>query len=382
MIKNIYFLLLYCASSFTLYKMIQLVFDDKPSRREILNKILLESRNITLPVSGNILIKSENFTALSLLLNHYRERIDLVYIDPPFNTMQDFFISDRRANSVSSVKEHRAYTDKMTPEKFLAFMYERLIIIHELLSVRGSLYLHIDCKTGHYVKIILDEIFGTENFINDIARIKSNPKNFYRRAWGNERDMILFYAKDSRYNIWNDIKDSINSDELARRFPKIDSQGRRYTTIPLHAPGETRDGVTGQAWRNIPVPEGRHWRTDPAEFDRLDSLGLIEWSKTGNPRIIKYADEHNGKKIQDVWTFKDPQNPVYPTEKNHDMLKLIIAQSSLPESIILDCFAGSGASLLCASELGRHWIGIDKSKQAINIMRKNLTCEYAFIELQ
>ena len=236
--------------------MIQLVFDDKPSRREILNKILLESRNITLPDSGNILIKSENFAALSLLLNNYREKIDLVYIDPPFNTMQDFFISDRRANSVSSVKERRAYTDRMTSEKFLAFMYERLIIIHELLSLRGSLYLHIDCKTGHYVKIILDEIFGTDNFINDIARIKSNPKNFYRRAWGNERDMILFYAKDSRYNIWNDIKDVINSDELARRFPKIDSQGRRYTTIPLHAPGETRDGITGQAWRNIPVPEG------------------------------------------------------------------------------------------------------------------------------
>ncbi|MBR0232792.1 MAG: site-specific DNA-methyltransferase, partial [Synergistaceae bacterium] len=90
----------------------------------------------------------------------------------------------------------------------------------------------------------------------------------------------------------------------------------------------------------------------------------------------------DGKKIQDVWTFKDPQKPIYPTEKNHDMLKLIISQSSLKNSIVLDCFAGSGASLLCANELGRKWIGIDNSEEAINIMRKNIKGEYAFIDLQ
>ena len=361
--------------------MIELIFDNKPTLREISNKALLaaENININFSESANYLIKSENFIALSVLLNYYREKIDLIYIDPPFNTMQDFFISQKRANSISSIKESKAYDDKMQTDKFLVFMYERLIMIHELLSFRGSLYLHIDCKMGHYVKIILDEIFGSENFINDISRIKSNPKNFYRRAWGNEKDMILFYAKDSRYNIWNDIKSVMNQDELTRRFPKIDSNGRRYTTIPLHAPGETKNGITGCAWRDIPVPEGRHWRTNPAEFDKLDAEGKIEWSSRGNPRIKKYADEHDGKKIQDVWTFKDPQNPVYPTEKNHEMLKLIIAQSSLKESIILDCFAGSGAALLCANEFGRKWIGIDKSDAAINIIRKNLNSDYIFL---
>ncbi|MBQ7169855.1 MAG: site-specific DNA-methyltransferase [Synergistaceae bacterium] len=354
--------------------MIRLEFDGRLPRADILQKAhaLAVKHGRTIPAEGSLIIQSENFLALSLMLRDYSGKIDLVYADPPFNTMQDFYISDSRANSVSSVKSRRAYADKMPPEKFLAFIRERLILIHELLSERGSLYLHIDCKTGHYVKIILDEIFGAGNFLNDIARIKSNPKNFRRRAWGNERDMILFYAKNSGLNIWNDITSPLTDSEITRLFPKTDADGRRYTTIPLHAPGETRGGVTGQAWRNIPVPEGRHWRTDPAEFDRLDAQGLIEWSPSGNPRIIKYADEHRGMKIQDVWTYKDPQSPAYPTEKNHDMLRLIIAQSSLPESIILDPFAGSGASLLCACELGRKFIGIDQSEEAVRVMRERL----------
>ncbi len=362
--------------------MLRLSFDGKLLRDDVLHKAfnIAGRLNVTLDTAENYLFRAENFTALSLILKYYREKIDLVYADPPFNTMQDFYISDSRANSVSAVKSRKAYADKMPLEKFLAFIRERLIIIHELLSERGSLYLHIDCKTGHYVKIILDEIFGADNFLNDIARIKSNPKNFYRRAWGNERDMILFYAKNSGLNIWNDIKSPLTDAEISQRFPKTDSNGRRYTTIPLHAPGETH-GVTGQSWRGIPVPSGRHWRTDPAQFDILDAQGLIEWSSTGNPRIKKFADEHEGRKIQDVWTFKDPQNPVYPTEKNHDMLRLIIAQSSLPESVVLDPFAGSGTTLTCAHELGRRYIGVDRSEEAVKVMRERLTGDYKFIDL-
>ena len=363
--------------------MLRLNFENKLLPYDILQKSLNLARkiNVTLPEAKNYLFKAENFAALSILLKNYREKIDLVYIDPPFNTMQDFFISEGRANSVSSVKTQKAYSDKMPLEKFLSFMWERLIILHSLLSKQGSLYLHIDGKTGHYIKIILDEIFGSDNFKNDIARIKSNPKNFFRKAWGNEKDMILFYVKNSEQNIWNDIKTPLNESEIAERFSKIDSDGRRYTTIPLHAPGETKNGITGQAWRNISVPEGRHWRTNPSEFDKLDAEGKIEWSSNGNPRIKKYADEHEGKKIQDVWTFKDPQNPVYPTEKNYEMLKLIISQSSLKNSIVLDCFAGSGTSLLAANELERNWIGIDKSGEAINIIRKRITGEYSFINI-
>ena len=195
----------------------------------------------------------------------------------------------------------------------------------------------------------------------------------FRKAYGNEKDMILFYSKNPQKNIWNEIKLSLEESELATKFNKIDADGRRYTTIPLHAPGETTNGITGMAWRGMSPPAGRHWRTSPEEFDRMDKLGLIEWSKTGNPRIKKYADEHKGKKIQDIWKYKDPQMPKYPTQKNLEMLELIIKQSSRENSIIMDCFAGSGTTLLAAAKLGRKFIGIDSSDIAINVIKNRLT---------
>ena len=364
--------------------MIELTFNHKLKEELILQKSadIAKKSEIMFEIGENYLLKSENFVALSLLLKYFRESIDLVYIDPPFNTSKDFFISENRANIISvSKKSEMAYEDSMEREVFLEFLRERLILIYALISERGSLYLHTDYKVGHYIKIILDEIFGIENFKNDISRIKSNPKNFNRRAWGNEKDMLLFYVKNSKKNIWNNVTVPLSQDEINKNFSKIDSDGRRYTTVPIHAPGETKNGITGKMWRNIKVPEGRHWRTDPAEFDRLDLEGKIEWSSNGNPRIKKYADEHKGKKIQDIWNFKDPQNPIYPTEKNYEMLKLIFSQSSLPNSIILDCFAGSGSSLQAANELGRNWIGIDQSNVAINIIRQKKLGNYYFIEL-
>ncbi len=194
--------------------------------------------------------------------------------------------------------------------------------------------------------------------------------------------MILFYAKNGTKNIWNEIRISIPEEEIKKKFPKIDKDGRRYTTIPLHAPGET-NGATGGLWHGMYPPKGRHWRTDPKELDRIDQLGLIEWSSKGNPRIKKFADEHKGMKIQDVWTFKDPQYPVYPTEKNLDMLSLIIKQSSHPSSVVLDCFSGSGNTLLAASLEGRKFIGVDQSKVSIKTIQKKLDDYiYEFVPLK
>lgn len=327
------------------------------------------------------LFLGENFAVLSALLKTHKGKIDLIYIDPPFNTKQFFKVSERRKNTISYAKDSIvAYSDHMTRVEFLEFLRLRLVLMRELLSEEGSIYLHIDTKVGHYVKLIMDEIFGEENFKNDITRIKSNPKNFSRRAYGNEKDMILFYAKNTRKNIWNEVRKPMTAEELTKRFPKTDASGRKYTTIPLHAPGET-NGVTGQPWRGMNPPEGRHWRTDPAEFDRLDSLGLIEWSSTGNPRIIRYADEHQGKKIQDVWVFKDPQYPMYPTEKNREMLELIIQQSSVPGSIVMDCFCGSGSTLAAAQSLGRKWIGVDISPVAIaTVKERSELQDYSYID--
>jgi len=219
----------------------------------------------------------------------------------------------------------------------------------------------------------MDEIFGEDHFINDIARIKCNPKNFPRKAYGNIKDMILFYSKTDNY-VWNESLEDYTEEEIRRLFPKIDKYGRRYTTNPLHAPGETKNGPTGQPWRGMLPPKGRHWRYPPEVLEQLDRQGLIEWSSTGNPRKKIYADEYikKKKKRQDIWKFKDPAYPKYPTEKNLEMLKVIVKASSNPNDLVLDCFAGSGTTLVAAEQLGRRWIGADNSPLAIKTSLERL----------
>lgn len=359
-----------------------LVFNEKETCCEIMNRASKIETRINYS-EDSLVIHGDNFTAMAAMLPQYRGKIDLVYIDPPFNTDQVFSIDANRVSTISRSNNGKmAYSDNMSKEAFLKFMYERFVLIRELLSEKGSLYVHIDTKMGPYFRVMLDEIFGDSCFKNEITRIKSNPKNFNRRAYGNQKDIIYFYSK-AKNNIWNDVKESLNASEIVKRFNKTDSDGRRYTTIPMHAPGETSpDSPTGQPWRGLNPPPGRHWRTDPREFDRLDAMGLIEWSSTGNPRIKKYADEHSGKKIQDIWEFKDPQYPIYPTEKNLDMLELIVKQSSQEQSFVMDCFAGSGTTMVAAKKNNRRFIGIDSSGVAIEIIKNRMDDKnYRFLEL-
>lgn len=321
------------------------------------------------------LIKGDNLRIMRYLIEqtNLKEKIDLVYIDPPFSTKNIFRMSKQKANTISrSNSDSIAYADSLIGSEYLEFLRERLILIKKLLSKNGSIYIHIDFKIGHYVKIIMDEVFGRENFINDITRIKCNPKNFKRKAYSNIKDLILFYSKTNEY-IWHEPKKELSEEEIERLFKKIDKNGRRYTTIPVHAPGETVNGATGQMWRGIFPPKGRHWSSNPSVLEELDKEGLIEWSKNNVPRKIIYADEKDGKRVQDIWEFKDPQYPKYPTEKNLDLLKLIINTSSNKNSIVLDCFCGSGTTLKAAQDLGRTWIGIDKSDEAIKASIEKLS---------
>ncbi len=323
----------------------------------------------------NLLIKGENIKALEYLLDkrQLEGKIDLVYIDPPFATGSNFTITDGRASTISNSRNgYIAYSDKITGIDFIVFLKERLILLRELLSDKGSIYLHTDYKIGHYVKVMMDEVFGIENFRNDITRIKSNPKNFNRIGYGNIKDMILFYTK-TQSPIWNEPREKYSERDLEKLFPKKDKNGRRYTTVPIHAPGETQNGKSNQKFRGMLPPKGRHWRTDVETLEKWDSEGLIEWSSTGNPRKIIYADEREGKRVQDVWEYKDPQYPNYPTEKNQNILDLIIKTSSNENSIVLDAFCGSGTTLKSAHLLNRKWIGIDKSDLAIKTTKEKLS---------
>jgi adenine-specific DNA-methyltransferase len=322
----------------------------------------------------NLLIKADNIDGLNYLLENRKleGKIDLVYIDPPFATGGNFTITETRASTISrSSKGDVAYTDKIIGKDFIQFLRERLILIRKLLSERGSIYLHIDYKIGHYVKVMMDEIFGIENFRNDIARIKCNPKNFKRIGYGNVKDLILFYTKSSN-PLWNEPLEKYTEKDLERLFPKKDKFGNPYTTVPIHAPGETENGRSNQKFKGMLPPKGRHWRTDVDTLEKWDKQGLIEWSSTGNPRKIIFAHEREGKRVQDIWEYKDPQCPTYPTEKNSKLLDLIVRTSSEPKSIILDCFCGSGTTLKAAHTQGRKWIGIDQSKHALKVCIEKL----------
>ncbi len=297
--------------------------------------------------------------------------VDLVYIDPPFATNNEFLIDDDRANTVSA-SGRPAYSDTVRGSAYLDALRLRLRAIRDVMSPTGSIYVHIDVKMEHHVRLLLDAVFGPENFRNAITRIKCNPKNFDRYSYGNIKDTILFYSMSPQKITWHPQKEPLSDDEIAKLYPFTDTAGRRYTTTPLHAPGVTVNGATGQPWRGMPPPPGRHWRYPPAKLDDLDAAGLIAWSATGNPRKIQYGDEAAGKLPQDVWLYKDPQRPAYPTQKNARMLERIIRTSSSPGNTVLDCYAGSGSTLLQAARLERRFIGMDDAPAAQQIITQQL----------
>jgi len=286
-------------------------------------------------------------------------KVRLVYIDPPFATQTVFH----------SRKLSHAYADVFDTADYLEFMRERLIMLHRLLAVDGSIYVHLDAKMAFHVKVLLDEVFGADNFRNCITRKKSNPKNYTRRQFGNVADYLLFYSKSGNY-VWNKQVEPWTEDR-AREYRYVDQvTGRRFMKVPVHAPG-VRNGDTGKPWRGVLPPPGKHWQFPPSVLDEMDARGEIFWSKNGNPRRKVFLDVSAGVAVQDIWMdFRDAHNQMvhisgYPTEKNLSLLQRIIAASSNPGDLVLDCFAGSGTALVAADTLGRDWIGADSSPEAV-----------------
>lgn len=291
-------------------------------------------------------------------------KVDLVYIDPPYNTGGAFETRDFEP----------AYNDNFTTEGYVRFMEVRLALLHKLLSNEGSIYVQLDSNMLFHVKLLMDKIFGEKNFRGMITRKKCKSKNFTRNTYGNISDYILFYGKGDTPK-WNRPYEEWGEEKALKEYPFIEEgTGRRYKKVPCHAPG-TRRGATGGPWRGMMPPKGKHWQYTPDTLDEMDAKGEIYWSSNGNPRRKVYLDQSKGIPVQDIWLdFLDVNNQNthqtgYPTEKNLDMLKRIVEASSTPGDLVLDCFAGSGTTLVAAEELGRQWIGIDIGDEAIRVIK-------------
>lgn len=309
------------------------------------------------------LYHADNIDVLNTLLQDKDVcgKVTLVYIDPPYNTGGAFETRDFK----------HAYDDRFTINGYLEFMRKRLELLHRLLSDDGSIYVHLDSNMVFHVKVMMDGIFGMQNFKGMITRKKCKSKNFTRKTYGNISDFILFYTK-TEDPVWNRPYEAWDDEKILKEYPYVEEgTGRRYKKVPVHAPG-TRNGATGMPWRGLMPPEGKHWQFTPDKLDEMDANGEIYWSSNGNPRRKVYLDRSNGIPVQDIWLdYLDVNNQNtlitgYPTEKNIDMLKRIVETSSRPGDLVLDCFAGSGTTLVAAEELGRQWIGVDIGDEAIS----------------
>ena len=270
---------------------------------------------------------------------------------------------------------------------YLSYMAQRLLIMRRILKPTGSLYLHCDPTASHYIKALMDAIFGHANFRNEIIWRRTSAHSRARR-WGPIHDTLLFYTRSDHYN-WNRTFQEYDQDYLDKFFRHSDERGS-YRLSDLTGPG-TRGGNSGQAWRDIdPTDKGRHWevppdRTLPSDFvhppcyaqmsaqerlDVLDKAGLIQWPLRGTvPNYKRYLNASLGSPIQDViWDIRPVagnEDMGYDTQKPLTLLERIISASSNPGDVVLDPFCGCATTIEAAHKLGRQWIGIDIAIHAV-----------------
>lgn len=351
---------------------------------------------------------------LDVLRRHVTdESVDLIYIDPPFNSNVDYnirpakhdghravahikafgdtwrwgpvsssafeeFATDGPRNAVAAMEAFHYFLGGSDMLAYLAMMAPRLVELRRVLKPTGSFYLHCDPTASHYLKVLMDGIFGPENFRNEIVWKRSHAHNSSKK-FGPIHDIILFYSK-SRAMKWYKTYQKYNSEYLSKHYGHVDPEGGRYKHENPSGAG-LRNGVTGQPWRGIdPSAKGRHWAKMPDEMDRLDAEGLIHWPEKegGWPYIKVYLDERKGAPAQDVWADIDPINMMaterlgYPTQKPEALLERIISASSKKGDVVLDPFCGCGTALAVAHRLGRSWIGIDINHMAIGLIESRL----------
>lgn len=355
---------------------------------------------------------------LSVLREHVAsESVDLIYLDPPFNSQADYNIIFRDQAGQDSGAQILAFKDtwqwgreseqalldllalhgelarflddtvsrlgRNSLSAYLVMMSVRLVELHRVLKSTGSLYLHCDPAASHYLKTVLDVIFGIRHFRNEIIWKRTSAHSGSKR-WGDVHDTILMYVK-SRESYWMTLHVPYDDEYVKQRFGR-ESGGRRWKDADLTGAG-TRKGDTGKVWRGFdPNSKGRHWAYLPVELDRLDGEGRIYWPENGGwPRLMTFLDEMPGVSVQDVWTDIPPLNSQalerlgYPTQKPVALLERIISASCPEDGIVFDPFCGCGTTISAAERLGRQWVGIDVTHLSVSLIKARLKRDFDLV---
>jgi DNA modification methylase len=385
----------------------------------------------------NALIFGDN---LEVLRQNYvdDESVDLVYLDPPFNSNQDYNVLFAEQDGSRSAAQIVAFEDTWRWDQgavdayneivmrrdapaqvcnamealrqavgennllaYLSMMAPRLVELHRVLKPTGSIYLHCDPTASHYLKVLMDAVFGPDKYRSEIIWKRTSAHSASKR-WNDVHDVILFYSKGDKY-LWNEVL-TAHSAEYAERYRTLDKDGRAWMDDNLTAPG-TRGGDSGAIWRGFnPTAKGVHWKIslkaveslvgkDRAKematrekLDLLDEHGYIHWPKSrsktgaGFPRFKRYLGK--GQAVQDVITDIPPVNSQarerlgYPTQKPEALLERIINASSNEGDTVLDPFCGCGTAVAAAQKLNRKWIGIDITHLAIGLIKYRLFGTY------
>jgi DNA modification methylase len=343
------------------------------------------------------------------------ESVDLIYLDPPFKSNQDYNILFAEQDGSRSASQIKAFEDTWCWDQaasaayeevaeqggrvsqamqafrtflgdsdmlaYLAMMAPRLVELRRVLKETGSIYLHCDPTASHYLKMLMDAIFGPENLRGEIIWKRTNARS--TANWPRLHDTLLFYSKGDAF-AFRPLKAPADKAKLPHTL--ITKDGLKYQTYELTAPGVTKDGDSGKPWRRFdPTRMGRHWGNSRELMDEWDRQGLIHWAKDGFPRRrdeILFDPDGRTVTVGDVWTDIDRINQAakerlgYPTQKPEALLDRILAASSDEGDTVFDPFCGCGTTVAVAQRLGRKWIGRDITHLAITLIRHRLFAAY------
>lgn len=374
-------------------------------------------RAILLPM--NTLFYGDNLPVLRRYVAD--ESVDLVYLDPPFKSDQDYNLLFAEQDGSRSAAQIKAFGDTWQWDQassaafhetvesggqvslvlqafrqaigendllaYLSMMAPRLVELHRVLKLTGSIYLHCDPTACHYLKLLMDAVFGPTNFRNEIVWKRTNARSTPNR-WPRIHDTLLFYSKSKRF-AFNSLK--VLADEAKTPHTLITGpDGEKYQTYELTAPGVTKTGDSGKPWRGYdPSTMGRHWANNHAQMDEWEQLELIHWPKEGSaggfPRRRDETPFDPARRmvtVGDVWSDIDRINQAakerlgYPTQKPEALLDRIINASSNEGDTVLDPFCGCGTAVAVAERLHRKWLGIDITYLAVALIKNRLTTAF------